>query len=364
MSTELARELWDAKDRDMIVRHLRRLGEQRDGIYPFGSDGPQAWSEQGIFTLQWEHVLVDLDFVTTDRHGETHAEIAIYWSDPTDPLAMLRTRLNLLSMSAVDRLANALAKRTPDLRLDWRRMLDHAVRWTMEEYRRGDPGLLLRDAPDLPIGSELLTDPALLEADGLSILFGDGGTGKSWIGLALAASLQAGESLISGIEVTAAHRVGYIDWEWSARRHKRRLLQLTGPDMPDIAYIRCSRSLHEERDRLRRWVRYFGIDYAIVDSVGLACGAEPESAEIANPLHECAGRARAGGARDRPRYQGGCRPTAGQALRLGLLAQRRAPDVVRAPRHRRLGPHRRALQPQGERWPTGRAAGPGLRVER
>lgn len=44
----------------------------------------------------------------------------------------------------------------------------------------------------------------------------------------------------------------------------------------------CSRSIFEERDRLRRWARRFAIDYAIVDSVGLACGAEPESAEVAN----------------------------------------------------------------------------------
>lgn len=279
-------ESWDEQDRDAVIRQLRRLGGERGGLFPFGvQDGPQAWTEQGIYTLSWSAptaVLMELDFIGTDRHGETTAEVAIYWSDPLDPLAMLRTRLNLLSMTSVDRLAGALTKRTADLQLNWQRMLDQAVRWTMQQYRTGDPGLLLRDAEDLPLGADVLTDPPLLEADGLSLLFGDGGTGKSWIALALAASLQAGESIIGGLEVSSARQVGYIDWEWSARRHKRRLQQLTGPDMPEIAYIRCSRPIYEERDRLRRWARRYHVDYAIVDSVGLACGAEPESAEVAN----------------------------------------------------------------------------------
>jgi len=283
-----ARDKWDAQDHDMIERQLRRLGEQRAGLFPFwtggGVQGPQAWVDRNIYSLNWsaEQVLIELDFVSTDRHGETHAEMAVYWSDPLDPMAVVRTRIALSNLSARDRLAASIAKRTPALKLDWQRMLDQAVRWTMEQYRSGDPGLLLRDAEEIAPGSDVLTDPPLLEGDGLSILFGDGGTGKSWIALALAASLQSAESVIGGLTIPNARRVGFIDWEWSARRHRRRLMQLTGPDMPAVAYIRCSRSIFEERDRLRRWARRFGIDYAIVDSVGLACGAEPESAEVAN----------------------------------------------------------------------------------
>jgi hypothetical protein len=220
--------------------------------------------------------------VSTDRYGETHGEVAVYWSDPLDPMAVVRTRLNLSTLSARDRLAASIAKRTPALKLDWQRMLDQAVRWTMEQYRSGDPGLLLRDAEEIAPGSDVLTDPPLLEGDGLALLYGDGGSAKSLTALALGASLQNAESLIEGITVLNGRRVGYIDWEWSARRHRRRLMQLTGPEMPDLAYIRCSRPIYEERDRLRRWARRYGVDYAIVDSVGLACGGEPESAEVAN----------------------------------------------------------------------------------
>jgi hypothetical protein len=281
---------------EAVEAHLRRLGRERSGAFPFGVNGPLAIVDQGIYTVQWGPwaqpeadpdrrtgvpAMIELDYVSTDRYGETHAEIAVYWSDPVDPLAMLRTRLNLVSLTARDRLATALSKRTDALGLDWRTMLDQAVRWSLEHYRRGDPGLLLRDAEELSAGADALTDPPLLEADGLSILFGDGGSLKSWVGLACAASLQAGTSYIGGLGVLAARRVGYLDWEWSARRHRRRLLQLCGPDMPEVAYIRCSRPIHEERDRLRRFIRHYGLDYGIVDSVGLACGGEPESAEVA-----------------------------------------------------------------------------------
>jgi hypothetical protein len=291
--TTSVRELYDEQDREFFTRHLRRLGEERGGLTPFGPRGPMAWHEQGIYTLSWDargdrvkptpesSVLIELDYVSTDRYGDTHAEIGVYWSDPLDPLAMLRTRLSLVSLRGRDQLADALAKRTAALKLEWRQMLDQAVRWTLEHYRTGDPGLLLRDAEELPANGDALTDPPLLEADGLSILFGDGGSLKSWIGLATAASLQRGESLIGGVNVLADRRVGYFDWEWSARRHRRRLQQLCSDELPDLAYIRCTRSIHDERDRLRRFVRRYQIDCAIVDSVGLACGGEPESADVA-----------------------------------------------------------------------------------
>jgi hypothetical protein len=278
------RELYDSQDRDRLQRELRRLGELRDGLTPFGADGPVAWAGSGIYTLTWDQpgsVLLEVDFVTTDRHGETYGELAVYWSDPADPLATVRAHLNLISLQSRERLAASLGKRTAHLGIKWLPKLDQAARWIMERYRRGDPGLLLRDAEDLDDGADALTDPPLIEADGLSILFGDGGSLKSWIGLGLAASLQAGTSYIGGVEVQHARRVGYLDWEWTARRHKRRLLQLAGSDAPEVAYIRCTRPLHEERDRLRRFVRDFGLDFGVVDSVGLACGGEPESAEVA-----------------------------------------------------------------------------------
>jgi hypothetical protein len=271
-------------DRDP-VQLAEYLSSGRTDLHPFGPSGPVCFIEQGIYTALWDaplSVMVEFDFVATDRHGETGAEMAVYWSDPADPLSMLRTRVNLVSLASRDRLAASLEKRTNGLQLDWRRMLDQAMRWTMEQYRIGEPGGLLRDAPDIEPGADLLTEPAILEADGGTILFGDGGSLKSWSGLALGASLQAGSSYMAGIDVLSARRVGFLDWEWSDRRHKRRLAQLTGPDMPDIAYIRCSRSIGEERDRLRRFARDHRLDYAIIDSVGLACGGEPESAEVAS----------------------------------------------------------------------------------
>jgi hypothetical protein len=278
-----ARDGWDAADAEQRIAYLRRVAEGRAGIFPYGPTGPQAWEEQGIYTLIWQDsgLQVELDLLATDSHGETHAEIAVYWTDPLDPLAVLRTRVTLSSLTGRDRLAVSLAKRTASLELDWPRILDQAARWALEHYRRGEPGLLLRDAPEMAVGPDALTDPPVLETDGLSFVFGDGGSLKSWSALAFAASLAAGESYIGDVTVNEARRVGYLDWEWIARRHRRRMAQLTGADMPDVAYLRCTRPLHEERDRVRRFVRDFGLDYLVVDSVGLACGGEPESAEVA-----------------------------------------------------------------------------------
>lgn len=275
---------WDERDDRRIAEHMARLQRQRSAIFPFGPDGPRAHVSHGIYNIAWSDsgVSIDFDYLVTDRYGETSAEMCVTWTDPLDPLALLRSRVNLISLTARDRHAAALSKRTTALKLDWTRMLDQACRWVMEQYRRGDPGGLLRDAGELSAADELLTDPALLEGDGATLLFGDGGSGKSLTALALAAALQSGTAIIEGVTTLSTRRVGYVDWEWSARRHRRRLEQLAGPDMPEIAYIRCTRPIHEERDRLRRFVRDYGLDYAVFDSVGLACGGEPESAEVAS----------------------------------------------------------------------------------
>lgn len=271
---------WSSDPERRIV-YLEKILAERSGVYPFGPRGPQVIEGQGIYTLLWRdpRAMVELDFIGTDSHSETHAEIEVSWEDPADPLAVVRTHVTLSSLTGRDRLVTALRKRADGY--DWQAMLDQAARWALERYRRGDPGQLLRDAEELAPGSDALTDPPLLESDGLSLLFGDGGSLKSWIALALAASLQAGCSYVDGLTVPASRRVGYLDWEWSARHHRRRLVELAGPDLPDLAYLRCSRSLDDERDRIRRFVRDFGLDYLIVDSVGLACGGEPESAEVA-----------------------------------------------------------------------------------
>ena len=103
-----------------------------------------------------------------------------------------------------------------------------------------------------------------------AILFGDGGTGKSTLGLYFAGELER-----HGVSTL------YLDWELDEHDHRRQLEKLFGDDLSDVKYRRCDRALIIEAENIAEQVRECGIDYVICDSVAFACDGPPESAEVA-----------------------------------------------------------------------------------
>jgi hypothetical protein len=247
--------------------------------------GPRFHVTQGIFTVAWdtpEQVQLDFDLLNTDRRtGETHAELTVYLTGSVDNRVLDRTRINLLSTERRDRLAKSLGGRTQHLSLDWREMLETAVQWVLATYRAGSPAILLRDAPEPP-GAGAALIPPVTAGDGSTIVFGDGASAKSYTALAFAASIHTGYELVTGLPPTGSRRVGFLDWEWSAHVHRRRLERLwPDAELPDLVYVACRLPLREERDRLRRIIRDHRLEYLVVDSVGLACGGDPQLPEVA-----------------------------------------------------------------------------------
>ena len=102
------------------------------------------------------------------------------------------------------------------------------------------------------------------------ILFGDGGTVKSYTGLYVAGCLDQRDV-----------RVLYADWEFAGEDHRDRLERLFGADMPGVQYVRCERPLVYEADRLRRIVQEDKIAFVVYDSIAFACAGPPEAAETA-----------------------------------------------------------------------------------
>jgi hypothetical protein len=147
--------------------------------------------------------------------------------------------------------------------------------------------LLIADEPDRPTVDRdhavplhtfaRRSEPALYDADGwpllrdhATILFGDGGDGKSYLALRTA-----------GLLVQLGARVLFCDWELSGPDHRDRLEQLFGPDMPVVAYLRCDRPLVQEVARISREVHRLSISYCVFDSIAYATAGPPEAAEHA-----------------------------------------------------------------------------------
>lgn len=177
---------------------------------------------------------------------------------------------NLSTQRAREERARYLAGRANAKDLDWAGLLEEFVQRVLTAERTGQPAVSLRDLPRPMTDDTLDIDGVLLIDRHPVIAFGDGGAAKSYLALYLAGKLSQ-----TGI------RTALFDWELAGEDHRDRLERLFGADMPDVRYVRCSRPLVHEADRLRRIVREEEIGYAVYDSIAFAADGAPESAEVA-----------------------------------------------------------------------------------
>jgi hypothetical protein len=243
---------------------------------------PRLSSHAGRHTVTWESEGVEFTFerVRTERRGgELTAELTVY-----DGFTGLESyggaRVNLTSPRARSELVNALSRAVQ--RADWGELVEGTFSLARKAMRTREPAILLRDAERRE--SSFMVDPLLTDA-GATVIFGDGGTGKSLLALAAAIDLHTGSSDVLGLEPDRSRRVLFCDWEWDPAVHRERMEAMVRGQMPDLAYLRCEASLADEAERILATVRQYGSEALVIDSAAWAAGAEPEKSESATGFY-------------------------------------------------------------------------------
>lgn len=244
---------------------------------------PEFTVEHGIYTYRTgapAHISIELDQIRAARDGDLTAEVAVRATAPTPRLIHV-ARVTITGTRSRADLASYLSKRYSGPSIDWPEVIEQATVQTIQAYRAGEPAILLRDAPE-PIDAGYLLHP-LLVARAPTILFGDGGNGKSLLALAAALTIHTSRGDLLGTFPSSQLRVAYLDWEWDAHEHRERMRSLlpAGDPEPDLVYLSCYGALRDQVDRIKRVVRQHDIGYLVIDSVAAAAGGEPESAEVA-----------------------------------------------------------------------------------
>lgn len=216
----------------------------------------------------------DVDRLRRDRH-ELIGELAVRCE-----LAGARTFNGVLSVGTFN-LSSPTARytRAKDLQrsanapeLDFAGYLEELCQRVLASERAGQPAILLKSVvcPADEADSTITIHGISIPMRHSIIVFGDGGTGKSTIALAIAGELERfGKSTL------------VLDWEQDEYENRKILGKLFGDDLPDVKYRRCERPLSVEVDGIAQQVRECAIDYVIADSVAFACDGPPESAEVA-----------------------------------------------------------------------------------
>lgn len=215
----------------------------------------------------------------SEHRDELSAELTIYSGRQPNAGLVHSARLNLMSTQTRDRVAAACAKREPELA--WDSMLEQLCFLARDRYRAGEPSVDLREL-EPAIGTRWRLEP-FIEQAGPTVLFADGGSGKSILGLAMAMTVASGHPILGCLHGPAAP-VLYLDWETdSATAYERMTAIAAGAnlaELPPVFYRRQVASLIESAGEIRREITRLGAGLVVVDSLGAARGGEPESADI------------------------------------------------------------------------------------
>ena len=250
---------------------LAALERERLGIVvsQVGADYTVTWSEQKIacrFTQLHDNGRgVEGEVLITQRDAEIH------WG-----------RLTLNSTSKRQEIVRALKEKDPENGPGWRLIVEQTCLLVTRAFRKGEPSVLL--AARRRTGPRHAVWP-LVEAEGATLLYSDGGSGKGLVALLVAIASATGRSLAGLRPMMGPRPVFYVDWESSEADLAHRLHLLgagLGIDTDGLVhYRRLVRPLADDVDLLRRDVARLGGPLLVVDSLGPASGGEPEGADAA-----------------------------------------------------------------------------------
>lgn len=228
--------------------------------------------------MLWREVGCSLEFSRIYEHRDTlTAEVSVV---TTVGGALHLARLNLLSTQSRNGLTKGLDAAQPDAA--WSRVVELSCRLVIQHLRQGEPvEPLVATKP----GTHRWLVEQWIPLNEITVLFGDGGAGKSLFALGLACSGLLGLPLGGPWRVGPLRRVLYLDWESDKATHEERLWGLTRvwgePPADTILYRRLWRPLTDDMATVRADCDRHHVDGVVVDSLGAAGGPEPESADAA-----------------------------------------------------------------------------------
>lgn len=219
-----------------------------------------------------------------ERPHVLQAEVTTWLEVPGLSLEPFSARLNLLSLSNREAYRRQLDEMIPMAKGVWTVLINRACAMVRKTYAEADASVDLDTISDSSLAVRYLVRPIVLE-DGPVLLFGKGGSAKTYLALHMAVSLAQGADFLG--QPSQQGGVLFLDYESAAQRIKGRLsrvlagMGLEWGDLPFVYWLARGRPLTEIVPALQRKIRDAGIRLIIVDSAALACGGEPEKAEVA-----------------------------------------------------------------------------------
>jgi hypothetical protein len=213
------------------------------------------------------------------RSGELHGELRVASAVVARGRGHLhRASFNLSSTTARDRLVKMLTERSRPQDIPWGDYLEEFCTAVLEAERAGAPIVKVGNLEARPAESYLI-DP-FLPANKTTIVYGAGGTGKSYLADLVSVAVASGRDVL-GWSVRPGS-VLYLDWETDSYEIDERIKRVAaglGVATPEILYRSCAAPLEDMAEDLSRTIADERVSLVIVDSVGMASGSGREGGD-------------------------------------------------------------------------------------
>jgi len=187
-------------------------------------------------------------------------------------------KFNLLWGDGRARVAKELATANPEL--PWSEMLRYVSKHSVDEIKRGEPVVDLSTV-EVDDTMHYLVDHLMPKGE-TTVIYAQGGVGKSTLASAIALSLLSGVKLPCGLVPRDQGPVLYLDWETHQDEAARRMNWLArgfGVKPPKLLYRYQKVALADDIKDIQRYCKLYQPILVIVDSIGPASGGRPEEAE-------------------------------------------------------------------------------------
>ena len=239
---------------------------------------PEIRAFGDVVVALWPGSKIVCEFTRFSEHRDSlSAELTV--SNEAGPIHW--SRLNLAATNGRRDVVRALEESHP--MESWKGMLDRACQLVARHLRTGDPAVEMVLAPPGDAPRWLVTD--WIPLGEITVLYGTGGSAKSLLTLALALAGILGHTLGGPLSVGTLTRVLYLDWEANRQTHEARAWGLAHrietPPAGALLYRRLRRPLIDVISEVRTEAERHQVDFVAMDSLGAACGPEPETAGAA-----------------------------------------------------------------------------------
>ena len=243
------------------------------------------YSKQGrVFHFTWEEDKLECFVGQIERHsGRTAAEV-IWKTIPSNAL-IEQSNLNLSSHRSRTDMAKVLSKKCPDVAIETlETFLDQLCFVVMEQLRTGSSieEIYTTDEVKPP---EYLLYPLILKGIP-TVLYGDGGSGKSNIAMLVSTCIQLPwtDNPFGWKTTGEPVKTLYLDWESSKDIFAWRLKRLkTGMGLPEYSlhYRYCEHSLGDDLEQIQQIIMDNKIGFIVVDSLAVAFGGDLREQQMA-----------------------------------------------------------------------------------